>query len=358
MKRIPALTVVVWLSGILARAQAPPLAPSVGEIDFFGLHKLNQEHILRELKLHPGDRLPASKGDLEDRLEQISGVVFARVESVCCDGNRVTLFIGIEERGAPHAGFRSDPAGNAVLPSELVDTYDRFLAAVASAAAEGRTSEDLSAGHSLMDDPQAWAFQKRFLELAPENLKILRDVLHNGSLADQRAISAALIGYAPKKAEVAGDLQFALQDPNEEVRTNALRSLTAIAVLASKQPALGLRIEPTWVVELLNSIVLSDRVEAVKTLLALTDGAETAGHPNARPALDLVRERALTAVIEMARWKTPNYALPAFLLAGRLSGMGYLDTLQQWATGDHEAVLAKALALSASGKKKSSGTLQ
>ena len=57
----------------------------------------------------------------------------------------------------------------------------------------------------------------------------------------------------------------------------------------------------------------------------------------------------------MARWKTPSDALPPFLLAGRIAGLDYVDTLQQWATGDHEAVLSKALATA---RKKPGGTLQ
>ncbi len=244
-----------------------------------------------------------------------------------------------------------------------METYGGFLAAVESAAAQGRAGEDLSAGHALMDDPQAWAFQKRFLEMTPANLKVLRDVLRNASGAGQRAMAAALIGYAPNKADAIDDLQYALQDPDEAVRANALGSLTAIAVLASKQPALGLRIPATWFVELLNSIVRSDRVESVKALLALTYAAGPGRLPGPggipglgeHPALELIRERALPAVVEMARWKTPGDALPPFLLAGRIAGLDYVDTLQQWATGNHEAVLSKALATA---RKKPGGTLQ
>jgi hypothetical protein len=350
VKRIQALGAAV---GMLAAGAARAQVPLVGDINLYGLRKVSQERILRALKVQPGERLPPSRGDMEDRVADISGVVLSRVEAVCCDGPRVTLFIGIEERGAPHATFRSEPTGEAVLPAEFVEAYAGFLAAVEKAAAAGRTGEDLSAGHSLMDDPQAWAFQKHFLEIAPANLKALDEVLRNASDPGQRAIAAALIGYAPNKADAIDGLQYALQDPDEAVRANALRSVTAIAVLASRQPALGLRIAPTWLVEALNSIVLSDRMEAVKALLALTDEAcpGTAAHA----ALELVRERALPAVVEMARWKTPGDALPPFLLAGRLAGMAYLDILQEWATGNREAVLSKALG---SGRRKAGGTLQ
>jgi len=342
--------VVVWLvmTGPVGRPAAAQ-APVIGDIDLYGLRKIAPERILSALKIHAGDRLPPSKGDMEDRLGEISGVVLARVEVVCCEGPRTTLFIGIEERGAPHAAFRSEPAAHAALPPELIGVYGQFLAAVGRAAARGNSNEDLSAGHSLMDDPEAWAFQQRFLELAPPRLNILRDVLRNSSEPDQRAVAAALIGYGPKKAALVDDLQYAIQDPDEAVRANAMRSLTAVAVLASKQPNLDLKISPTWLVELLHSIVLSDRVESVKALLAITEGSGAAA------ALDLVRERALAPVMEMARWKTPRYALPPFLLAGRLAGLSYVDTLQRWADGDRETVLARALA---TGRKKPGGALQ
>ena len=337
-------------------ACASSQVPTIGEINFYGLFKVTPERILKALKLQPGERLTASRAEMQDRLEEVSGVVLSHVEAVCCDGSRTILFIGVEERGEPHAAFRSDPGGSAVLPPQLIDAYDDFLAAVTHAAAQGRSTEDLTAGHSMMDDPQAWAVQNRFLEIARRNLTLLRDVLHDGSEPGQRAIAAALIGYAPNKSEVINDLQYALTDPDESVRANALRSLTAIAVLASREPALGLHIPPTWMVELLNSVVLGDRVESVKALLALTGGGASgpAPGPESQAALDLIRERALHSVVEMARWTTPSYALPPFLLAGRLAGMSYVDTLQAWANGDHAAVLDRLL----TGRKKSGATLQ
>jgi hypothetical protein len=88
--------------------------------------------------------------------------------------------------------------------------------------------------------------------------------------------------------------------------------------------------------ELLNSVVLSDRVEAVRTLLTLTD----------KPAPEVIaqlREHGLPAVVEMARWKTPTYALPPFLLVARTAGL--TDRLAQtsWQKGDRESVIAKVV---------------
>jgi hypothetical protein len=316
----------------LARAEMP----HVGDINFYGLHKVTAEKILVATGLRPGGALPGSRGDLEDTIEKISDVVQARVEAVCCDGNTAALFIGVEERGAPHSAFRSEPAGEAALPQDLLDAYQQFLAALTRAAARGNTAEDLTSGHSVPDDADASALQPQFVTFAAEHRSTLHEVLHNGPDADQRAVAAAVIGYAPPSQDVVNELQYALDDPEAAVRANAIRSLKAITVLASKQPQAGLKISPTWFVELLHSVELSDRMESVKALLLLTDQA-------GQPALDLIRDRALPDLAEMARWKTLRYALPPFLLLGRAAGLADAATQQAWEKGDREPVIRKAL---------------
>ena len=320
----------------------------MGDISFYGLHKVTAARVLSVLQLTSGDRLPASKADLEDRIEKIPGVTMARVEAVCCDGPDVTLFIGIEEKGAPLPGLRTEPAGNATLPQELIDTYQEFLIAVARAAARGNPGEDLTAGHSMMADPEARAAQERFMAFAADHVDLLREVLRNASEPDERATAAVVIGYAPRKRDVVNDLQYALQDPDESVRANAMRSLRAIAVLAVKVPELGIRVSPTWFIQLLQSIVLSDRVQSAEALVTLTDRGD-------RAVLDQIRAGALPALAEMARWKTLRYALPPFLLLGRTAGMADAELHQLWEKGERETVIRQALGQGGGAARKRGG---
>jgi hypothetical protein len=321
------------LAGVAASAQAP----AVGDIEFYGIRTLTADRILNAVRLKPGDPIPPSKGDLQVKIAEVPGVVLTRVEAVCCTGRDVTLFIGIEEKGAPHPAFRSPPAGEARLPEELTAAYQLFLAAVQKAATRGAGAEDLTAGHSLMDDPQARAYQERFVEFATNHLADLRAVLQNGPDPEQRAIAAAVIGYTPNKQDVVNDLQTAVQDPDESVRVNAIRSLNAFAVA-------GIKVAPTWFVELLNSVVLSDRVESVRALLTLTDKPAPA-------VIDLVRARSLPSLVEMARWKSARYALPPFVLLGRVAGLSDAEVQQRWQKGDRQAVIDKVMP-APSGKKR------
>ena len=310
------LFALIALAAGLASAQAP----KIGEINFYGLRKLSGDKLLATLGIHTGDPLPPSKGDLEERLGEVAGVLDTRIEAVCCQGPGAALFIGIEERGAPHFNTRGEPAGSAVLPDDLLEQYSDFQAATA----RGKTAE-------------ARRLEESFTAFATDQLELLRDVLRNSSEAGQRAPAAAIAAYAPKKADIVNDLQYALQDPDETVRANAARALKDIAIQVRKGQIPEIRIAPVWMVEMLNSLALGDRLQAVGALVVLTD------QPNPA-ALDLLRDRARPALADMARWKTLEYALPAFILLGRATGVPETDLHSQWEKGDREAVIRKALA--------------
>jgi len=298
----------------------------VGEINFYGLHKVTAEQLLTALNLKSGDPLPPSKTDLEDRLTDVEGVLDAHVEAVCCEGPKATLFIGIEEQDGPHFNTRNAPAGDGVLPDTLLGQYRDYVASMTRAAASGGAA-----------DPDARRLEDAFAAYAADNLPLLRDVLRSGSESDQRAVAATVIGYAPNKADVVNDLQYALQDPEDSVRANAARSLKSIAVFAERNPASDIKVMPLGLVAMLNSIVLSDRLQAAQALVVLTS------HPNPE-ALGLMQEGALSSLIEMARWKMSDYAQPAFLLLGRIGGIPDSDLQAQWQNGDRETVIAKAAA--------------
>ncbi len=92
-----------------------------------------------------------------------------------------------------------------------------------------------------------------------------------------------------------------------------MRSLTAMYVGGKSHPEQGITIQPTWFIELLNSIVWSDRHNASVALVDMTEDRN-------QDTLELIRQRALHSVVEMAQWHDLSHALPAFILTGRLPG--------------------------------------
>jgi hypothetical protein len=331
----------VCLGGALF-AQGPQ-PPRIDVVDFYGLRKTPEAKVRQTIAVKEGDPLPSSKGDTEEHLDDIPGVVESHLEAVY-DAGKMILYVGLEERGAPHFDLREAPEGDMKLPEIITNEYRNFVEASAAASRAKITAEDLTQGHARSADPATRAIQDRFPLFATDHLAELRDVLRNSSDEEQRAIAAYVIGYAPNKAAVLNDLQYALKDADAGVRANVTRSLVAFEVLSRLDPKLNLKISPTWFIEMLNSLSWSDRNRAVMALQIITEKPDTG-------TLDQVRDRALQSLVEMARWKTLSHALPPYLLLGRIAGLPEDQVQAAWEKGDREWVITQA---SASVSKKKS----
>ena len=334
-------TALLLLWGVASAAQVPV----IGIVDLYGVRRLEPEKLRRVIEVTADDPMPASKADLEERVEAFPGVVRSEVTAHCCDAGKIVLYVGVEEKGAPHFGYHDVPTGEVILPDYVVENYREFLRTVSRAGVAGKLAEDLSQGHSLMANRDVRPYQDRFLIHAELYLDKLREVLRKSSIDEARAIAAHLLGYARNKRVVIDDLQYALRDPDDTVRGNALRALSAIAVLGQTDAELGIKVAPTWFVEMLHSIVWNDRYRAAQALVLLTESRDPA-------AIELLRERAAEPVMEMVQWKHLPHALPAFFLAGRMAGFEESEIEAAWLRGDREPVIARLSAsLSTSGKR-------
>lgn len=316
------------------------ITPHVGVIEIYGVRKVSAQKIKAALGAKPGDPLP-SRGDAEERIDKVSGVIVSRVEAaVCCSGKSMVLYVGVEERNSPHMDYHPNPTGDVTLPPKLFDAYRSFLDEVAGSLRGRNADEDLTAGYSLMQDPECRSLQQSFLPAVAADLPVVNRVVREAADPEQRAAAAYLLQYGPRGPHttqvVLDGLQYALRDSDDIVRENAVRALHAVAVGAKLHPDQGVHIEPTWFVELMNSVVWSDRRDASQALVELTE--------NRNPeTLAMLRERALPSVIEMARWHDLQQALPSFILAGRLAGLSETNIKAAWVSEDRESVLSRAL---------------
>jgi hypothetical protein len=320
-------------------AASDDITPKVAVIEVYGVHKVSQKKILEALGAHAGGPLP-SREDAEDRIDKVSGIVASRIEAACCDGRGTILYVGVQEKNAPHFNFQPAPTGRVDLPDTLVGNYHTFLDTVADSIHSSTVDEDLTNGYSLMADSASRDLQKAFIPQVAANLPLLDRAIRESADPEEREMAAYLLQYAPRgprTTKVMLDaLQYALQDQEDSVRQNAIRSLQAAAVGAKLHPDQQITVPPTWFVELLNSVVWSDRRNASLALVELTETRDT-------DTLALIRQRSLDSVIEMARWHDLQHALPAFILAGRLGGLTDKQIQDAWLAGNREPVLEKAL---------------
>jgi hypothetical protein len=319
-------------------AAADDITPRIGLIEIYGAHKVSEQKIRTALAAKVGDPLP-SREEAEMRIDKVPGVLVSRVEAACCSDRSMILYVGVEERDSPHVEYHDSPAGEIALPATLLDGYRKLLDNAAASIRGRNADQDLTNGYSLMADPEGRDLQLSFLPAVAENLVLVDRVLRQSADSEQRAAAAYLLQYGPRGPHtnkfIIDALQYALRDREDEVRENAVRSLQAIAVGAKLHPDQQIQIQPTWFVELMNSVVWTDRHDATLALVNLTE----AGDPE---TLKLLRDRALSSVVEMARWHDLQHALPAFILAGRLAGLDEKQIKAAW-IGDREGVLKQAM---------------
>lgn len=308
--------------------------PVIGTIDYYGLRKVPLAAVQKALNVREGEPLPLAKGDVEQRLDMIPGVVESHLEAVCCQNGKVTLYVGIEERGGAHFELHDQPDGDAMLPQAVDRVYTRFVEESDNASRQGVTGEDLTQGHARSQDNRVREIQDTFPALVMEYLPVLRSVLHNDDDEAQRAVAAYVIGYASDPKSVINDLQYALRDPDPGVRINAVKSLLAFAVAGPR--VTGVTVEPTWFIEMLNSLSWTDRTRALGVLQILTESRDAS-------ELDQIKMRALPAVVEMAKWKTLEHALPAYILLGRMAGIPEPQLRDAWAKGERDSVISQAV---------------
>ena len=325
---------LIFLALLLPTVQDPQVPP-IGIIDFYGLRTVTEQQARGALQIKEGDSLSDEPKDARRRLEALPGVAQARLEWVCCENGKATLYVGIGEKGAPAFEFHPAPKRTIELPEEIKQAGNDFQKAQMDAVLKGNAAEDDSQGHALMNDPASRAIQQRFITFAARDLNLLRNVLHQSADAEQRALAAQVIAYTANKQTVVGDLVEAMRDPAGNVRNNATRALAVMAELSGKAVRQPIRIPTRPFVEMLNSIEWTDRNKSSLALVRLTEHRDSG-------VLAELRLQALPSLIEMARWKASGHAYAPFFLLGRVAGFSEKEINEAWEHGVRAAFIEAA----------------
>ena len=331
------LTAVAMLSLVAPHHLAAQKTATVGVVDFYGLRQITEAQVRQALRIAEGATITESTlRDAEKRVRALPGVSDARVDGVCCENGTTLVYVGIEEKGTPAVHFNSPPRGHARLPDDVVRAGAAFDAAFEKAVARGDFEEDQSKGHSLLHDPGARAVQEGVVAMADRHGPQLREVLRDSDKREQRALAAQVLGYASDKASVVGDLGSAMRDADADVRNNATRGLWLIAVFAQKAPGRGIQVPAGPFVDLLNSLTWTDRNKSSLALMSLTESREPA-------LLSTLRQRAVPALTEMARWKSRGHAIAPVMILGRVAGIPENELTSAAAIGSHATIVDAAL---------------
>ena len=321
------ISLLVLAPGLVA-GQNPP----IGIIDFYGLRTVSEQRARQALQIKEGDFVPKSSKEAQHRLEELPNVQQALLNPTCCESGRSILYVGIREEGEPSSHFRSAPKGVIRLPETIIQTGKAFYDALTEAVQKGDAREDVSRGHAFSSNPKVRITQERFITFAAQDLKLLRSVLHKSAAAQHRALAALIIGYAPDKRVVVKDLIYGMSDPDSDVRNNSMRALAVIAGFAQESANQRIKVPVEPFIDMLNSIVWSDRNKASFALYQLTEKRDPA-------VLAKLGGRALSSLVEMSRWKSPGHAFQPFFLLGRVGNLSEDQIQGDWDSGKRESLI-------------------
>ncbi len=320
------LVVLAFTCGLSAQA------PRIGVVETYGYEKLNPDRLARLAGLRPGDPLPSSKREIEEKIETSNDVVRAHVEGYCCLADDIVLYIGVMESGSRPFALHSPPGEDLQIPLKLELVYQRLLRALETAHEKGQTGETYEYGYPLSVDPDARRVQETLVLLVDPYVGELGQLLRRAADDEVRAAAVNILTYSKNRRAVEGHLQYALRDFNPDVRQNALRSLELVRQHPGDGQDAVTEISSTWFIEMLHSVVWADRMEAARMLVRLTQDRPEA-------VLLTLEERGLTPLGQMAVWKTPEHAEAPYLLLGRVAGLPEDQVLASFREGRREFVL-------------------
>jgi hypothetical protein len=301
-------------------------AQKIGSIDLYGNRKINSGLIYSHLELKPGDSINRQTFKAEDiagRLMSIPGVKKAVVNPVCCGRNgNLSLFIGIGEDDSAAFKYRDAPGQDLKLPDAMTSAYQSLEEKIEAGIKNGQAGEDDSHGYALAEYPAAREEQNKFIPFASANMPLLINVLKESKYAKQRAAAAEILAYSDNRNKAVSYLMFAVYDPEEEVRNNATRGLVTLIAYLQLHPELRIYIPAGPFIEMLNSIVWSDRNKGAAVLMQLSR--------NRNPRLFYqIKEKAYPSLIEMAEWNDRQHALSSFSILGRMAGVDEKEILDK-----------------------------
>ena len=288
----------------------------IGAINYFGYGDLPLEKVRSALPLHTGDTLTYatfSRKPVNDAVLNAVGKTPTDVNVVCCDdSHRLLIFVGLPGSTSRPVPSNTAPSGTAHLDNKGLKLYEENKTVLAQAVARGSAGEDDSQGYMISKDPSLKAVNLAMRAYAVQREPELRNVLTNAGDPKQRRAAAELLGYVQRSPSQAKALSNAINDPDEEVRNNAVRALAVlVAVPGSEQ--LQINVQP--LINLLYSGVWTDRNKASFLLLRMTAG------PNPQ-VLRSLRKEAIGPLIEGASWTGDfGHTMPFLIILGRIGSI-------------------------------------
>ncbi|MFT3824602.1 MAG: HEAT repeat domain-containing protein [Chitinophagaceae bacterium] len=314
---------------------------NIGIINLYGNRAVKEMDIKGKLPFKEGDTLDSTfQQDVVARnLQTIPGVKKATVNIVCCDDKtgKNIVFVGIAENDSNSFQYNPAPGKPVHLPAAILAVYDSLENAIYNAVLNGRSAEDHKYGYSWAQDSATRKWQQECIILAARYQPQLINALRQAKDNRQRMAAAQVLAYANDKTIIIKELLHAVRDPDEAVRNNATRALGVLADYIQQTPGTKLTIPAAPFINMINSLVWTDRNKAGMVLFFLCMDK------NNKQVLEQLKKQALPSLAEMAAWKNPGHAMMAYFIVAQIAGEPTEEAFKHINMADKNEYLATCL---------------
>jgi hypothetical protein len=316
----------LFLVGVFLAKGAFAEAPNhrVSAIFFFGYGGLDLDKIKPSLPVHVGDNWSSeSIARLSKSIETLTGHKPTDIAAITYKNDNLVLYIGLPGSSSHSLSYNAEPTGDSHLPQAVEGLYKQAVEATSEALRKGGVSADASNGYGISSDPKLRTSELAMRDFAVTHKELIFQVLGTSADPQQRALAAHALGYGERSKRQSAALIAATRDANANVRNNATR---ALSILALTDPTIEQQIPIEQLCEMLNSGSWTDRNKAT-SLLESTGLLETSLKNNDSALISILRTHCLDSLCEMACWDTADNAELYRSILARIAGIP--DTQRQ-----------------------------
>ncbi|HEU5281260.1 MAG TPA: HEAT repeat domain-containing protein [Gammaproteobacteria bacterium] len=224
--------------------------------------------------------------------------------------------------------YGPEPTGHYSDPAHLFSEWNKYQRVAMPLYMSGKVNSDFMKCKELhcigeFGTPTLRKYEKEFSQKVPQHQVELIEILKNDSNSNKRATAVFLLAHAMNEPQLIDLMLGAMNDPDETVRANSVRVLSAIAM---KDKNVTLPVDDF--IKMLNSPILMDKSKALTVLFGLSQQPRY---------VEVIKEKAGPALMDCLRLNQPNLHNSAYLTLQSISGQLKNKSGQHYSDRDYAA---------------------
>lgn len=282
------------------------------------IQRIHESMIKGDYKIHDTD-IKAIHDALDAKVKQLGQFAYFNTSFVIYPkdpNDYLTINVVDKDLASTLPVYNPQPTGHYADPGHLIQAWNTYEGIAMPLYMTGKLSSNpmqCKEFHCLgvFGTPVLKKYEAKFNREVPKFQTQLVQILKFDKDRNKRAAAALLLAHTSNESQLITWMVGAMNDPDENVRNNAVRVL---GVMAMKDKHITLPVDNF--IKLLNSPVLTDRNKALTVLFGLAQQPRY---------IDIIKEKSAQNIMDSLQMQQPNLHDSAYVLLQAMSNQHYSD---------------------------------